>query len=255
MGYIYKLKNKKNGKIYIGQTIRPIHKRLEEHRTGKIGCCAIYNAIKKHGWKNFEKEWHEVPDDDLNFYEEMLVALLGTLSPSGYNLKEGGGSGGKYSEESKQKMSEVKKGEKNYWFGKKHRDETKQKQREAHLGEKNPWYGKTHTEETKRKMSEAQLEVQKSEEIKQKMSEARLGKTRSEETKQKMSEAQRGEKHHNSKKVYQYDLDGTFINSFGSTGEAGRHLKTSGDSISACARGKRKNAYGFKWSYTLNIFM
>ena len=35
-------------KSYIGQTIRPIQERLEEHRTGKSsGCRGIYNAIKK----------------------------------------------------------------------------------------------------------------------------------------------------------------------------------------------------------------
>ena len=107
------IKNKINGKIYIGQTIRPIQMRLKEHRTGKNGCHAIYNAIQTYGWKNFDKDWYEVPDDDLNFYEEMLIALLGTLSPNGYNLKEGGGNG-KLSEETKQKISESLSGEKNY---------------------------------------------------------------------------------------------------------------------------------------------
>jgi hypothetical protein len=61
-----------------------------------------------------------------------------------------------------------------------------------------------------------------------------------------------GEKHPNSKRVYQYALDGIFIDSFGSTEEAGRHFKkTNGVLIRNCANGVKgyKTAYGFKWSY------
>jgi group I intron endonuclease len=219
MGFIYKLTYKESRKAYIGQTIRDIHKRLEEHQQLRSsGCRAIYNAIKKHGWDNFDKEWYEVPDEELNFYEEMLVALLGTLAPNGYNLMEGGGSTGKRSEETKKKISEAQTGENNNMFGKEHTEETKQKMSEAKSGEKHPMYGKTHTEETK----------------------------------QKMSEAKTGEKHHASKKVYQYTLDGTYVDSYGSFGEAARAIgKTDGSYIGLCAGGKRKKAYGFKWSREL----
>ena len=191
MGFIYKL-TFPSEKSYIGQTICDIHKRLEKHQYASSGCVAVRNAIQKYGWEKVEKEWYEVPDEDLNFYEEMLVALLGTLSPGGYNLKEGGGNG-KPSEESRQKMSEAK------------------------TGEKHPMYGKEHTEESK----------------------------------QKMSEAKTGEKNSNSKKVYQYKLDGTYVNEFYSSGEAARALeKNNGSKIRSCACGDRKTAYGFKWSYT-----
>jgi len=191
MGFIYKL-TFPSEKSYIGQTICDIHKRLEKHQYASSGCVAVRNAIQKYGWEKVEKEWYEVPDEDLNFYEEMLVALLGTLSPGGYNLKEGGGNG-KPSEESRQKMSEAK------------------------TGEKHPMYGKEHTEETKKKMSDAHT----------------------------------GKEHTNSKKVYQYKLDGTYVNEFYSSGEAARALeKNNGSKIRSCACGDRKTAYGFKWSYT-----
>jgi len=203
MGYIYMLKNKKNGKIYIGQTIRSIERRFKEHQYKKSGCIAIYKAIQKHGWYTFEKDYYECPDEDLDFDEELLVREMGTLAPNGYNLREGGGSRGKHSEESKQKN------------------------REAHLGENNHMYGKTHSKETK-----------------QKIGDGTRGKNLSEEHKQNMT----GENNHKSRRVYQYDLNGTLINSFASCREAEHHLEKDGSKISQCACGKRNTAYKFKWS-------
>jgi hypothetical protein len=121
------------------------------------------------------KEWFEVPDEDLNFYEEMLVALLGTLSPGGYNLKEGGGSGGRMCEESREKMSI------------------------ATSGDKNPFYGKSHTDEAREKISNAKKGKTLSDDHKQKMSDSRkgannynYGKTLSDFQKQQISKAKKG---------------------------------------------------------------
>jgi hypothetical protein len=175
---------------------------------------------------------------------------MGTLVPDGYNLREGGGNG-KPSEESKRKMSEARLGDKNYMYGKIHTDETKQKISEVHIG-------KTLSEEHKKKLGKARMGKTHTEETKQRMREAQLGekhprygKIHTGETKQKMSEARLGEKNYKSRRVYQYALDGTFVDSFGSCGEAERHLKKCGSSIRACANDKRKTAYGFKWSYTI----
>jgi group I intron endonuclease len=202
MGWIYMLKNKMNGKKYIGQTSQTIEERLKQHRKKNNSCRRLCYAIQRYGWDNFEIEWYECPDEDLNEHEEFAIEVIGTLSPNGYNLTQGG-SRGKDSDETKQKKRDSR-------LGKTHSKETKQKQSKTMTGEHNPMYGKN------------------------------------------------GEKHHNSKRVYQYDLDGNFIDSFGSTGEAARilKLKESGSGgIRTCARGKYKNAYNFKWSYTLDIFM
>ena len=235
MGYIYILTSP-SGKSYIGQTTRSIEERFKAHQKEGSRCMAIYNAIKKYGWENFEKDYYECPDEDLNFDEELLVREIGTLVPEGYNLREGGGSRGKHSEESKQKN------------------------REAHLGENHPMFGKTRSEETKQKLREANLGKTLSDEHKTKLSEAHcgekhhmFGKMHPAKTKRKMSEVKLGEKNHKSKRVYQYDLDGILLGSFGSSGEAARHLekKDNGSSIRRCAHGRRNynTAYGFKWSY------
>ncbi|AGE49864.1 GIY-YIG catalytic domain-containing endonuclease [Paramecium bursaria Chlorella virus Can18-4] len=234
MGFIYKLTYKKTRKAYIGQTLRDIEERLKEHQLPSSGCRAISGAIKKHGWENFDKEWYEVPDEDLNFYEEMLVALLGTLSPSGYNLKDGGGNG-KLSEETKQKIGKGNS-------GKMRTEEVKQKISEAKLG-------KTHTKEIRQNMSKAHLGIIHTEETKQKIAKANIGKILSEETKKKLSIAKQGKNNCTSKRVYQYDTSGNFITSFASSGEAARFLgRKDGTCISSCARGDLNTAYGFKWS-------
>lgn len=86
-----------------------------------------------------------------------------------------------------------------------------------------------------------------SEETKQKMSESKTGKTKTDETKKKI-----GKNNPNSKRVYQYDLEGNLLRSFGSTLEASRYFKKSqSTSISRCAKGVKGfgTAYGFKWAY------
>lgn len=227
-----------SGKIYIGQTIRSIKKRLNQHQEKSSGCRAICGAIKKYGWENFEIDWYECPDNQLNKHEKWMVILMRTLSPNGYNLKEGGGNG-KLSEETKQKLREAN-------LGKTHTKETKQKMSKSKKGEKNSMFGKT---------GELAPMFGKTGD-----KHHRFGKKDSKETKQKKSIARTGEKNPqfcmtgdlspNSKKIYQYDSNGVYINCFGSLREAARSLdKSDHSNISRCASGTTKYAYGFIWSY------
>jgi hypothetical protein len=94
-----------------------------------------------------------------------------------------------HSKETKIKMSEVRKGEKNHNYGKTLSDETKRKLSEVNKG-------KTHSEEHKRNISEAHKGRTHSEETRRKLSDAHKGKTLSDETKRKLSEANKGENHH-----------------------------------------------------------
>ena len=104
-----------------------------------------------------------------------------------HNRTDGGdgASGTVISEETRKKLSEESKGEKNNFYGKTHSEETKRKQSEVKIG-------KTHSEESKRKISEANKGHNVSEETKKKLSEANKGKTHSEETRIKIGEVQKG---------------------------------------------------------------
>jgi hypothetical protein len=62
------------------------------------------------------------------------------------------------------------------FLGKKHTEESKRKMSEANKGEKNSFYGKTHSEETKKKISEAGKDRKHTEETKKKISDAKKGK-------------------------------------------------------------------------------
>lgn len=53
----------------------------------------------------------------------------------------------------------------------------------------------------------------------------------------------------NNKKIYRYSLDGSFLDEWRSISFASRELKINSSNISMCAKGKRKNAGGYVWSY------
>ena len=95
-----------------------------------------------------------------------------------HNLTDGGEGISNLSDETRKKMSEVKKGENNPNYGKIFSEEHRKKLSEARKGENNPNYGKIFSEEHKRKISEA---------IKGE-NHHNYGKTLSEETRRKISE-------------------------------------------------------------------
>ena len=225
LGHIY-LQCFKNGKLYAGQSIQIIG-RMREYRNGKGSNPHHTKAIKNHGWSNVNVWTIKCPWYMLDTIEIFLIEYYDLTNPhKGYNKTTGGRKNWTHSKETRAKISERMSGEKAFWYGKTLSGETKKKLSEAHSGEKNPMYGKTGEKSHM------------------------YGKTLGEETKRKMSDAKYGEKHHASKKVYQYKLDGTYVNDFASSGEAARALgKTDGSSIRSCARRKQPTAYGFKWSH------
>lgn len=216
---IYKITNKVNGKIYIGQ-----------HKTDDLNDCymgsgtAIKRAIKKHGVENFTKEilYFCTDFDTMNMMEEMLVNETFVARKDTYNLKTGG-EGGIPSEEARRKMSEVHKGKtlsleqrqkiSNSLKGNHHVSEDgKRKISEAnrgrqysveqrkhnsgvHKGARNHNYGKPRSEETRRKIAASLMGHSVSKETRQKISQHSVhhsppnkGLPVSEEQKRKISE-------------------------------------------------------------------
>ena len=82
-----------NGKAYIGQTIRSLAQRKAAHYTSDH-CPAFFAALQKYGR---DVRWETIAEcktqAELNAAETAAIAKFNTLSPNGYNIKEGGAKG------------------------------------------------------------------------------------------------------------------------------------------------------------------
>jgi group I intron endonuclease len=125
---IYKATNKINGMSYIGQTTKTLDDRKRQHiidALAKRDRYYFHSALRKYGQENFDWDIIDECDniDELNRLEIFYIGHYKTYF-EGYNLTMGGEgmSGYKFSEETRQKMSESLKGkhtdEKNYFYGK-----------------------------------------------------------------------------------------------------------------------------------------
>lgn len=92
-GFIYKIENDVNHKIYIGQTKNSIDQRFKEHiRHSKFSSMIIHRAMRKYGVQNFHISVIEECDinilDDREIY---YIALYDSTNKSiGYNTSIGG---------------------------------------------------------------------------------------------------------------------------------------------------------------------
>lgn len=130
---IYKITNKANGKVYIGQTCRTLEERMSEHR--RHHKTAIDKAMQKYGYDGFLIETIDTAQsiEELNEKEIKWIAHYNCIVPNGYNQCIGGENtmGYHHKEESKRKMAKAKSvvfaGEGNPFFGRKHSEESKLK--------------------------------------------------------------------------------------------------------------------------------
>ena len=98
-GFIYKITNKLNNKVYIGQTIQKPIERFYQHCAKKcdkyILNMVIHKAIFKYGKDNFTFEViEEVPKQQLNEREEYWIKYYNSYT-DGYNSTKGGQKGNK----------------------------------------------------------------------------------------------------------------------------------------------------------------
>ena len=94
MGYIYKITNKINGKVYIGQTIKTVEKRFTQHKNNSnktyFSQIVLYKAFNKYGIENFICETIEkVPNEELNNREKYWINYYDSYF-NGYNSTLGG---------------------------------------------------------------------------------------------------------------------------------------------------------------------
>ena len=207
-GYIYLIRNKINNKKYIGQTTNEKGFRWDGIKTD------FYNdhfnkAVKKYGTENFEQMVIDKAYDSevLNFSEQFWILFYKSYdSLFGYN-KTFGGEVGKWTEETKRKIGDLRKGENNPMYGKHHTKEVRNKISKAHKGmkaseetrkkmsdlrkgEKHPMYGKEGWNKGKHFSKEHRKKIGESN--KGRISPMK-GKKMSEEQKKKISESMKGE--------------------------------------------------------------
>ena len=100
MGLIYKITNKVNGKIYIGQTTQSLDHRWKTHlrvSKSKVPHHAIHDAIRKYGKDNFSVEIveDEISGIELGNREIFWIQHYNSLVPNGYNIRKGGDDSGR----------------------------------------------------------------------------------------------------------------------------------------------------------------
>ena len=209
MGYIYKITNRTDNKIYVGQTIRDVEERWKDHLKKGSNCRYLKSAINKYGVDNFEFKLVCITfDNQLDDMEIKYIEQYNSLVPNGYNLRLGGNSG-RHNAETKQKISDTLK--KNFANG---------------LVHSRHQLGRPHDEATK-----------------QKISESLKGHKFSKETIDKRIISRR------INRTIQFDIEGNRLNSFDSCKEAAEYIGLSLNSINLCCIGKAKTAKGFVWKY------
>lgn len=138
---IYIIKSPK-GKVYIGRTV-DFNRRMIEHKHASEKVYntkhdyALYRAIRKYGWDNFEKRILFETDDEnqLRKLEEEFILSYDAVK-SGYNNIYGSDGGDVYKNHP-ERLARMKR-----------------INSELSMGERNPMYGKTHTNESKRLQKE-----------------------------------------------------------------------------------------------------
>lgn len=192
---IYKITNKINNKVYIGQTRSKLRDRWNSHCRNKKHSL-VTRAIEKYGRDNFTIEEIDRADsiEELNIKEANWIKHYNSSDTTiGYNIMLGGDSNTTHSEETKAIISKK---------AREISDETRKKMSEAKKGKKLTEehkakivrIGYTWSEESKEKSRQKQKGRPKSPESIAKMAEAHRGKKRNPEAVEKTAAANRGRK-------------------------------------------------------------
>lgn len=236
-GYIYKIVNDINNKVYIGQTTRNIEERWKEHvQNIKYKKYHLYLAMNKYGVENFNVEFLDKAksntfDDlliDLDIKEKHWIGYYNSFN-DGYNETSGGRNARLlYDTKSKQICQYTIDGELLAIYKSISQASNISKVKEGNIRKCCLKRGYTGGGYIWRYISDPVFDNEL-ECIKQRTT---LGKRIS---------------------VCQYNLNGELLNIYESLSDAGKETNTSFKHISKCCKGERKTVGGFIWRYEGDI--
>lgn len=263
MGFIYKIINSVNEKIYIGQTKKSIQKRWVAHKhainSGK-GCPLLARAVNAHGEDKFSIELVEECDDDqLNQKEKEYIEQFKCLAPNGYNADAGGKPGGTFKGhkhtletiarwketmkdtlESKEYRENISRGLKAYYANPENRVKHSVRMKEvATVTNRSKFADRFISEETKQKIRDS---VNKYYENRCENPDYMW----SENNKQKHSEIMTKV---NGRRVGKFTQDGTIDEEYGSIKEASEKNNVSQNAIWRYLKKKTRSKSGYTWKY------
>lgn len=114
-GSLYIVYNDINDKVYVGITVRKVHRRFHEHiyaAEAEKDNFQFHKAIRKYGSQNFHADCllSGIPIERLPLFEKACISRFNSYK-CGYNSTPGGdGTGKEVTEEFRQKMSKIHKG-------------------------------------------------------------------------------------------------------------------------------------------------
>lgn len=255
MGGIYKITNKINNKVYVGQAVnfkdreRTHFYRLvrNEHHNE-----FLQKSYNKYGKENFIFEIIEEIGDVqlLNEVEKKWIDFYGGInSDDVYNLKDP--LINDFSDYIKVNMSKNTSGENNPNYGNKWSDEQKKSLSEKKMGlTLEMLIGKEKADITKEKMSKSQSGRKHTEESKEKIRLANVG---DKNPAYGMGHRQLGDKNpmygkasYKRKSVKQLDIDGNLIKVWEFLSQV-KEIGYSPSNVMGCANGNAKTSYGYIW--------
>lgn len=240
---IYKITNKVNGKVYIGQSNDIKSRWNHEHGGKSTSNVQLKEDINNFGLESFSyeiiaEENNQQKKDEL---EKFYIKKLNSTNPElGYNISEGGFCGSFHSDEWKKEQSERLKKyykENPNWLT----EERREKLRKSGKRER--------TKEERKIMSERRKGFTYSEVSKKKMSESAKKRVENfgnifRDNKEKHKEIIKLATEAKYKKVRCLETGEIFPNIITAREKYGKNLH-----ITDCCKGKRKTAGGFHWEY------
>lgn len=228
------------------KTQQYIHKALRKYGVDNFKFEVIDECSSHDELNEAEIEWITRYD---TFLGEGYNMTLGGMSLLGYS----------HTQETKDKISVANKGNtyclgkklledtkekiRQKALGRTHSEETKQNMSEQRKGERGSFYGKSHTDESNEKNRQSHLGKKASNETKKKMSDMRKGKNNS-------NYGKRGGQASGAKKVIKIDIDTKeIIECFFSLIDAASSVNTNPTYLSKFCRNKELTFKGFYWRY------